>query len=299
MSSKADKHLHRKVRLVAPYPFTYQMRIKRDDVGKTILDFLHSRLGFRKKEEWLQRIAWGWIQQNEITAEAHFEVKASDSITLFNPRVIEPSVPDEVRVLDETADWLAVFKPAPMPVHPGGRYYYNSLTEILKEMGFQSLHVIHRLDAVTSGILLFAKSADFASKAQQEFMGDRVRKTYLARVSGQPKQQFFKVNHGIKRKKSFVFELSDSVDAKSAETHFEVKKSDSKESVLYCYPITGRTHQIRLHALKAGYPISDDYIYNPQSEGFGGEIQQRGISLMHTALEIPNLKIRLTCEDDW
>ena len=66
--------------------------------------------------------------------------------------------PDTVRIIEETETYLAVFKPAPMPMHPGGRYFKNTLKSILEEAGFEGLKITHRLDAVTSGIVLFAKN---------------------------------------------------------------------------------------------------------------------------------------------
>ena len=101
---------------------------------------------------------------------------AGDTIVHHVPKMIEPSIPDEVMILEESPDIVAVFKPAPMPMHAGGRYYKNSLHYILQEKGYEGLRIVHRLDAVTSGLVVIAKNKEMARQCTKAFEQSRVKK---------------------------------------------------------------------------------------------------------------------------
>jgi 23S rRNA-/tRNA-specific pseudouridylate synthase len=98
----------------------------------------------------------------------------------------EPPVSAErVSVLHDAGDLVVVNKPASLPIHPGGRYRRNTLVAVLaKEHGLPDLHPVHRLDRLTSGVLLLARSARAADRVRVEFERGAVRKLYLARVAG-------------------------------------------------------------------------------------------------------------------
>ena len=231
---------------------------------------------------------------NEERVVPDFRVSKKDNVFHHNPRVIEPTVPDEVEVLEENKDCLIVFKPAPMPMHPGGRYNKNTLTNILEEKGYSSLKIIHRLDAVTSGVVLFARNKKFAKKAMHCFTNGEVRKTYFALVAGAPQEHRKTITAPIKRKNGFIFECGENLkDGKEAETRFEIAEKGKDSSLIKCTPVTGRTHQIRLHLAKWGFPIVDDPIYGKQGDSSGKTIQNRAISLLSAGLEIHELGVKL------
>lgn len=280
------------VRIVEPFPFTYSFRVKRDEGGLSILDFLVMRFPFRARALWLAKIEAGWVKVNNEAVSAEFFLKEGMIVSHFNPRVTEPTIPDQVRILSETDDFLAVYKPAPMPVHAGGRYFKNTLSAILSESGYPSLHIVHRLDAVTSGIMLFARTLSSARACHNAFTSGEVQKTYIALVEGIPKVDTFECSLPIIRDKGFVFKGGNFPGAKEALTRFEVLERYEKTSLIACYPITGRTHQIRLHLQASGFPIVDDPVYGPSPEK--NPIQNRAIALRHTALEIPSLSIQLS-----
>jgi 23S rRNA-/tRNA-specific pseudouridylate synthase len=90
-----------------------------------------------------------------------------------------------VHIRYESARLLVVDKPSSIPVHPCGNYRHNSLIYILaKEHGLKKLHVLHRLDAVTSGLLLLAKDSHTARQIGAQITNKQVRKEYVARVQG-------------------------------------------------------------------------------------------------------------------
>lgn len=301
-TSKTDMLLNsqqnsRSIRLVLPYPITHRFKVQDEFVDKTLLEMMAIRFPFRPEKEWKNRIESGRVGLNEVSAKPNTILKKTDSVFHHNPNVIEPSVPNEVEILKETEDWIAVYKPAPLPMHPGGRYFKNTLTAILEEMGYPELKIVHRLDAVTSGIVIFAKNKEFAKKAMIEFAEGRVKKTYYAEITGHPKENQVTINTPIKRKTGFVFESNPELTkAKPAKTVFTVIERKEKSCIVKCEPKTGRTHQIRLHLEHWGYPIIDDPIYGVNGDKTSKKAQKTAISLVSAQLEIERLGVSLSLD---
>lgn len=284
---------HRAVRIVSPYSITYRFKVKPEFEGDTLLNLMHNRFPFHGVKVWETKIQNGHVGVNGKEVPVGHILKLQDEIFHHNPKVKEPSVPDEVRVLKETEDYLIVYKPAPMPMHPGGRYNKNSLSRILEEHGYQNLRIVHRLDSVTSGLVLFARNKDFAQKAMICFSESKVKKTYYAVVSGNPEEESFTIDAPIRRKNGFVFESKLGLKySKEAVTHFEVAVRREGSAIVKCSPKTGRTHQIRLHLERWGYPIIDDPIYGIDGDKSSKRAQKAGISLLNAGLEIEELGVR-------
>jgi len=279
--------------VVAPYELTRKIRIKPADAGKTVLDFFDERFPFAGREGWLDRIDRGWILDNGRPVSYADILKENRELHHYSPKVKEPAVASDVRILEQTSDWLAVYKPAPLPMHPGGRYNKNTLLYILKEMGYENLKMVHRLDAVTSGVVLLSKHKDSAKELRAAFEAGGVRKVYHAVVAGEVTNEFT-VDAPIRRKRGFVFECGDELQrAKPAITKFYPEEVVDGKTVVRCEPLTGRTHQIRLHLRHSGFPIFDDPIYGPNGDDSGLKLQNSAISLRSSGLEIRELKIKV------
>lgn len=281
----------RPVRIVMPYPFTHRFRIKSTEAGRTLIQHVVEKFPFKSEEEWKEKIEVGQLQVNGVLIQADYRLNTGDLISHFNPAVKEPSVPDEIEILEETTDWLAVFKPAPMPMHSGGRYHKNTLKSILEERVGYELFITHRLDAVTSGLVLLAKNELAADQISAAFRDDFVEKGYVAMIHGVPNQKKWSVDKPIRRKEGFVFECTNEAGAKSAFTEFEILQEFEDKALVYCRPKTGRTHQLRLHLAFSGHPIVDDDVYihhgNPQF------LQNKAIRLCNKKVVIPKLGIDL------
>jgi RluA family pseudouridine synthase len=286
----------RNVRIVKPYPITHRFTPNVDFVGNTLLYMMSIKFPFQPKEVWQDRIRSGRVYIENRATDVTTILKMDDEIRHHNPAVIEPSIPDEVRIIDETKDYIAVFKPAPMPMHPGGRYYKNSLTYILEEIGYANVKITHRLDAVTSGVVLFAKNKAFSKKVMEAFIFGNVQKHYQALVLGVPDEKTKTIQSKIRRKKGFVFESgSELTSGQNSITEFEVLETYQDVSLIKCQPLTGRTHQIRLHLAEWGYPIIDDPIYGFNGNTNGKRTQNMGISLRSKVLKIPSLGVDIRC----
>jgi 23S rRNA-/tRNA-specific pseudouridylate synthase len=116
-----------------------------------------------------------------------YVVRAGERLLHRLDETTEPAVNGDVKVLHEDEALIVLSKPAPLPMHAGGRYARNTLQQILNTVYRpQKPKPAHRLDANTTGVVLVARSRHFAGRLQTQFSDGRVGKTYLARVQGHP-----------------------------------------------------------------------------------------------------------------
>ena len=127
------------------------------------------------------------------------------------------------------------------------------------------LRFVHRLDAETTGVLLLAKSPGALSACSELFESHRTEKTYLAVVHGAPKETQWTCHLKLATYENTPGLMRlDERHGKEAETIFRVLKTGPKTTLVEARPLTGRTHQIRLHLLAAGCPVVGDVLYGPE-----------------------------------
>jgi RluA family pseudouridine synthase len=170
-----------------------------------------------------------------------------------------------MNILYEDTHILVIDKPAGIPVLPDGwEQDAPYLVKILEEE-FGKLWVVHRLDKGTSGVMIFARDAESHRALNIQFENHEAMKTYHAIVEGDPKwdekvtKYPLRANVGKKHRTAV-----DDKNGKPSETHFRVIKRYQEAALIEAKPMTGRTHQIRVHAYALGHPLLGDILYSAQ-----------------------------------
>jgi tRNA pseudouridine32 synthase/23S rRNA pseudouridine746 synthase len=175
----------------------------------------------------------------------------------------EPEVPGRIHVVHRDDRLVVVDKPAFLSSIPRGRHVTQSVVVRLRaELGLPELSPLHRLDRVTSGLLMLATEARWRGAYQTVFERREVHKTYGALAPLRPDLELPAVvrNHIRKERGSWQAEVVPDAPA-NAETLVELEREADGRGVYRLSPRTGRTHQLRLHLLGLGIPIVDDPLY--------------------------------------
>lgn len=199
------------------------------------------------------------------------------NVELLDGKIIVPILYEDrsVIALDKLSGWML----APDSWDHTGRNLQLALNSSISAGDFWArarnlkyLRFIHRLDADTTGITLFARSLGALKAFSDLFEERQIDKTYLAVVKGIPKQGEWTCNFALapdpsQRGRMLALKGKAATDprlideARDAETHFRVLKTGKNTALVECHPTTGRTHQIRVHLAVAGHPIIGDTLY--------------------------------------
>lgn len=177
--------------------------------------------------------------------------------------------PDELPawIVFEDDDLLAINKPGDIVCHPSKRGPWSSLVSACRErLGLETIHLVHRLDRETSGIVILAKNRKAARLTQMAFQERKVAKSYLAILQGEFREPVKVDNHLARDIESLVYikqTVRKSNSSQRAETDFSPIASGGGYTLARIVPHTGRKHQIRVHAAWLGHPIVGDKIYGP------------------------------------
>jgi tRNA pseudouridine synthase 9 len=233
--------------------------------GRTLLDVCADEFKNWSREYFQCAIADGRIRIHEQRVSSDYVLKSLD-ILRHDIHRHEPSVCSaNIDIVHETDELVVVNKPPSMTIHPSGLYRLNSMVFILeKDLGMQ-LFPIHRLDKLTSGLVILARTAEIATRFQQHFVDLSIHKEYVARVNGEFPETEVLVDQPIACIDRSRGVHAVRADGKSAQTVFRRLSYNGHTSVVLCQPRTGRTHQIRVHLQWLGFPISNDKAYGGQN----------------------------------
>jgi RluA family pseudouridine synthase len=201
---------------------------------------------------------------------------------MAKPNFIELPGCEPISIIYEDRSVLAIDKPRGWMLVPDSwrKTNWNLQTAIdssiraddfwARSRNLRYLRHVHRLDADTSGVMLFAKSEGAMRAMGEMFESRQMEKTYLAVVEGVPREKEWtcELPIGQDAKQFGRMRVDYSQDGKEAETHFRVLLSNDRFTLIEASPLTGRTHQIRLHLAESGSPIMCDEIYGRVEKGF-------------------------------
>ncbi|OAD60861.1 RNA pseudouridylate synthase domain-containing protein 2 [Eufriesea mexicana] len=220
-----------------------------------------------------------------------------------------PVTSEPITVIHMDEDVVVVNKPASIPVHPCGRYRHNTVVFILaKEYNLKNLRTIHRLDRLTSGILLFGRTPKKARQMEHQIRNRQVsfvtvvHKQYVCRVEGEFPEEEVVCSEPIEVVSYKIGVCKVSEKGKDCVTRFKRLSYNGKSSVVLCKPQTGRMHQIRVHLQYLGYPVVNDPLYNHvvfgPEKGKGGNIGKTDQELVRDLISIHNAENWLGMDGD-
>ena len=235
--------------------------------GLTLLAALERMVWNVSVAEWREEFARGRIVSWEHKPVAATQlVRAGQRYRHLFLNVTEPEVNGAVEILHEDEALIVVNKPAPLPMHAGGRFYLNTLQHILNAAYHpQTPYPAHRLDADTTGLVVVARTQPFAAPLQAQFAQGRVKKNYLARVQGPlPADEFYCDAPISAVAGERCSRTVDRENGLAARTEFRLlRRLPDGTNLLEARPLTGRTNQIRVHLWHLGFPVLGDTVYRP------------------------------------
>ncbi|KAH8696690.1 putative DRAP deaminase [Talaromyces proteolyticus] len=276
------------LRRVKPYHYTYNTYCKERWRGRTLLDIFTSEFRDRPAEYYKEAIENGSVTVGGKPASID-TIVLNGAIVSHTTHRHEPPVSSlPIGIIHEDDEMIVIDKPAGVPVHGAGRYFFNSVVEIMKadRPGFKPLPC-NRLDRLTSGVMFIGKDPKAADKFAKQLKERTLQKEYVARISGRfpdgvvlcdqpimavsPKLGLNRVRATGKdartkfRRLAYYPPEKADTDANALGAEGKPPPGPNEEdgySIVHCLPLTGRTHQIRVHLQFLGYPISNDPIYS-------------------------------------
>ncbi|KAJ5558573.1 hypothetical protein N7461_002545 [Penicillium sp. DV-2018c] len=258
---------------------------------------------FRANNQQRKALEDGLVQVNGVVATPDTRLKNGQVISHTLHRHEPPVTSLPVGIIHEDDDLLVIDKPAGIPVHAAGRYHFNTVIEILRaDRGSEwTPRPCNRLDRLTSGIMFIGKHPKGAEKMATALKARSVQKEYIARVKGKfpdgvvvcdqpimqvsPKLGLNRVRATGKEATTKFRRLAYYPPEAATETAHLVPGEGGRPatpppvlcnesegySIVHCFPLTGRTHQIRVHLQFLGHPITNDPIYSNRRV-FGPEL---------------------------
>jgi len=250
------------------------VRVDAGSDGQRVDNFLLRELKGVPKSRIYRLLRKGEVRINKGRAKADYRLQLGDEVRIPPVRMSEeevaPPPPDallqriEQAILFEDDGLIVVNKPAGLAVHGGSGLSFG-LIEALRQMrpDARFLELVHRLDRDTSGLIMVAKKRSALVTLHAALRGDGVDKRYLALVVGQWPKRKLRVEAALEKNtlKSGERVVRVSATGKQALTEFRVVEPFAAATLVEARPITGRTHQIRVHAQFGGHPIAGDEKY--------------------------------------
>ncbi|WP_371189187.1 23S rRNA pseudouridine(955/2504/2580) synthase RluC [Thalassotalea maritima] len=263
--------------------------IDADGAGQRIDNFLLKTLKGVPKSMIYRLLRKGEVRVNKKRAKPEYKLQADDVIRVAPIRVAEKEdvvstkldkvANLEKQILFEDDCLIVINKPSGMAVHGGSGLSFG-LIEALRALRPQAkmLELVHRLDRDTSGCLVVAKKRSSLRSLHEQLRNKTVQKFYHALVKGHWPSKLTRVTEGLKKNELKSGErvvLVDNLNGKESETRYKVLYHYEGASLVRAFPVTGRTHQIRVHCQCSGHPIACDAKYG--ADDFTARMNEQGL----------------------
>jgi 23S rRNA pseudouridine1911/1915/1917 synthase len=230
----------------------------------------------------------GDVTVNSGTVKTGYKLRLGDTLDInYTPATQGTIATIELPVLYEDDDCIVINKPVGLLTHSKGVFNPEPTIATFiasKVTGIEGdrAGIVHRLDRATSGVIICAKNPEALSWLQKQFAQRRTKKTYYAVIEGklEPKQAL--IDMPIERNPKSPKQFRVGNGGKSAQTAYKVTKANDAYSLVELKPVTGRTHQIRVHLKQLGHPIVGDVLYE------GKEYKRLMLHAVNLELTLPN-----------
>ncbi len=252
---------------------TREFTVSPEDAGRRLDVFLARRM-----PEWSRSQVQRSIRSGSVTVGAEtvyksgMELGAGSQVSIRATRQEIKALPEDLPLdlIYEDDDLVVVNKPAGMVVHVGAGVKSGTLVNALLhhigtlsgEGGDLRPGIVHRLDRMTSGLVLVAKN-DFAHRSlAAQFKSREVHKTYVALVHGRVAEDSGEITRSVGRDPVHRIRMKpEGIGAREAHTNYRVLRRFAYFTLVEAHPLTGRTHQIRVHFASVGHPVVGDTLY--------------------------------------
>lgn len=250
---------------ISQYPSKLSLPIINPGVT-TVFEYLLIKFPYVKASVWQQRINNGKVHYHDgslLTMQSPFQ--AQQRIYYYREVESEPIIPFAENILFQDQHILIAYKPHFLAVTPGGIYVSECLQNRLRQRtGIDTLQALHRLDRVTAGLVMFSINPETRALYHDLFENKRILKTYQA-VANITKGQVlidkeWQVNNRIENSEPrFTMRITEG----EANSHSIIKciQQTTQQALFELTPITGKTHQLRVHMQSLGFPIVNDKYY--------------------------------------
>jgi 23S rRNA pseudouridine955/2504/2580 synthase len=281
----------------SPRPQVRFFTVDSEDAGQRIDNFLMKTLKGVPKSMFYRLLRKGEIRVNKKRTKPEYKLVDEDIIRVAPIRVSENTntvstqlnvvANLEQQILFEDERLIVINKPSGMAVHGGSGLSFG-LIEALRALrpDARMLELVHRLDRDTSGCLVVAKKRSALRHLHEQLRNKTVQKYYHALVKGRWSTKLTRVAEGLKKndlKSGERVVVVDNINGKEAETRFKVIQHYKNATLVRAFPVTGRTHQIRVHCQTKGHSIACDAKYG--HEDFDHEMKSLGLKrlFLHAA----------------
>ncbi|MBQ3421041.1 MAG: RluA family pseudouridine synthase [Romboutsia sp.] len=267
-----------------------------DEEGDRLDVYLSEQLGDMSRSYIQKIIKDKKVEVNGKVEKAKYLVKEDDKIKIEIPtpkllEVVPQNIP--IDIVYEDNDVLIVNKPQNMVVHPAPGNYENTLVNAILYHCKDKLSsingvirpgIVHRIDKDTSGLLMIAKNNNAHTSLAEQLKDHSITREYEFICHGVVKEDKVTVDKSLGRNPKDRLKMAIVKDGKHAVTHFEVIQRFDNFTHMRARLETGRTHQIRVHALSINHPLLGDPVYGPKNSKFkldGQTLHAKKIGFIH------------------